>query len=222
MKVYVPTLLFWSTSSLFLWSVLSQLNGKSCDLSLILSKLVTSFGSKTFLVFSKEILENLILFQVLRIPEIQNFPLEIVDESSIFLLPKFGIYVKTDSERSFYISKCVNLLEKCPHGSALLIKFVGCSFVKITLSLRLFPIVSIVFSFCWQTEFLLFQISSWLFIIFVVFTQNIRYLQISYICKIEEIKIKDLNALKIVFNFLIVAVDENFKVSKISCRRQNE
>ena len=41
---------------------------------------------------------------------------------------------------------------------------------------------------------------------------NIRYFQISFICKIEEIKIKDLNALKIAFNFLIVAVDESFKL----------
>ena len=35
---------------------------------------------------------------------------------------------------------------------------------------------------------------------------NIRYFQISFICKI------DLNALKIAFNFLIVAVDESFKL----------
>ena len=127
-------------------------------LSQLKSKLVTSFGSKTFLAFSKEILENLILFQVLRISEIQNFSkfLETVNESSIFLLPKVGIYVKPGSERSFYQSKCVNLLVKYPHGSALLIKLEGCNFAKITLPLRLFTIFSMVFSYCWQTEFLLF------------------------------------------------------------------
>ena len=81
---------------------LSQLKEKILwfCINVFLSKLVTFFDSTYFLVFSKEILENLILFQSVRILEILKFPkfLEIANKCPILLVVRHF----TGSERCFY------------------------------------------------------------------------------------------------------------------------
>ena len=150
-------------------------------INVFLSKLVTFFDSTYFLVFSKEILENLILFQSVRILEIQKFPkfLEIANKSPILLVVRHF----TGSERCFY-----QLLFLEFHKFISKISTWKCYFKKVGTT-QIFSNCLHCFLFFGKRRSCYFKCPHVYLLIFVAFTQKI-YLKINHIYRIEEIKIK--------------------------------